>query len=400
MPTSEVIDYANDTTRADLCHIAEVYSLPEFVKRASFEDLEPPSRRNAAAYADPINLKFACHNAAATWLSSRYFDMQKEKYTEQERAEVSRRLEKFAEFFGIQEDIRIDHEKHATTDDLPETEYAYVWVGDNGERQCFYPLTSAMEVKKAADWLLRVRDHMILADRSAVASRVLEKAADFGVSFTEEMSTYLERQIGHGIPDMRKIAGLLTDRRNRARDPITRTAIDNLTRAVESTPSMFLQPADAMKLACTIEEVDAAMNIRYDEKTDRPEDVIFETTFSKISKDMYSLCELQTGSVYEKDQFAKLSRDEITNLLGKDHVDEVWSGLNMNTEKFAEIASTLPRPDAEVLEQLLAEQGEVARRQKFASFSSLPTNELERMAVNFASQLAKKLGEPKVTTLS
>ena len=89
---------------------------------------------------------------------------------------------------------------------------------------------------------------------------------------------------------------------------------------------------------------------------------------------------MQTGSIYEKDQLAKLAREDVEGLFGTDFVNEVSTGLEIDAEKIAAIASTLPKPDAELLENLLAEAGQHPQLNKDAAFEPITDEVLEELS--------------------
>jgi hypothetical protein len=95
---------------------------------------------------------------------------------------------------------------------------------------------------------------------------------------------------------------------------------------------------------------------------------------------MSSLCAMQTGNIYDKGQLSKLAREDVEGLFGTDFANEVCTGLEVDVEKIAEIAATLPRPDAELLEQLLTEAGQHPQMNKGASWEPISNEVLEELA--------------------
>ena len=74
MPSPFVtLDPADDKNRTELVQIAKRFDLPDFVKKADLDTTMDPGKIAVTAYADPVRKKFACHTAAATWLSAAYF---------------------------------------------------------------------------------------------------------------------------------------------------------------------------------------------------------------------------------------------------------------------------------------------------------------------------------------
>ena len=127
------------------------------------------------------------------------------------------------------------------------------------------------------------------------------------------------------------------------------------------------------------------LNGKYTDTIQRPEDVIFKVTYTKAASDRDALCTLQTGNIYEKDQLSKLAKADVEEIFGNDFASEVSRGLEVDPEKMAAIAETLPRPDAELLEQLLAEAGQTPQFGKESNDHSLSDTELEALANVYAS---------------
>ena len=164
-----------------------------------------------------------------------------------------------------------------------------------------------------------------------------------------------------------------------------REAIIKLAETVRNTPRVALQPNELVKLATTVDLIDYAIGLKgkYTDLLPRPEDVIFKVTYTKAASDHGKLCTLQTGSVYDKSQLAKLAREDVVDLFGNDFANEVCTGFEIDPEKIAEVANTLPRPDAELLEHLLAEAGQRPQLAKSASCDPIDTETLEALAAAY-----------------
>ena len=71
MPSANalIIDAASDTNREELARMVKLYEIPGFVKQANLDFTMNPEDLAINSYADPVRQKFACHTAAATWVS-------------------------------------------------------------------------------------------------------------------------------------------------------------------------------------------------------------------------------------------------------------------------------------------------------------------------------------------
>lgn len=389
MPSpSVVMDPASDKNRTELTKLAQRYDFPKFVRAADLDTTMNPEQIAVTAYADPVQKKYACHSAAATWLSAAYFHEKSAEYHPKQRERICERLEKFANYFGIRPAYDAVVKRAETlrgTDQLPDSSYAYVWQGKDGSKERYYPLTSPLEVKVAAEWLFSNRDRIPFADRNVIGSKILEKAARTGAGLGDLLTDFVEKQAGRGIPDPPELYTMLERRAALARKQDHREAILKLASAVKSTPRVALQPNELVKLAATVDLIDHSIGLKgkYTELLPRPEDVIFKVTYTKAASDHGKLCALQTGNIYAKAQLSKLAREDIAGLFGNDFADEVCTGLDVDPEKIAEMAHTLPRPDAELLEHLLSEAGQQPQMGKSAEFAPIDDATLEALAAAY-----------------
>lgn len=383
---SSILDPAADVNKAELTKLARRYEFPEFVKAADLEATMSPGNSIAVtAYADPVRKKFACHSPAATWLSAVYYHEKAAEYHPKDQDRIVSRFEKMADYFAIRpayDEVvkRAKELKGAGT--LPDSSYAYVWESDDGHKERYYPMTSSQEVKAAAEWLYETRDRIPFAYRNTIGNKILEKAARYGAAMGKELTDFVEKQAGRGIPDPPEVYTLLERRAGLAKNPEHREAILKLASTIKETPRQALQTTELVKLATTVDIIDHAIGLhgKYTDILPRPEDVIFKVTYTKAASDMSSLCAMQTGNIYEKNQLSKLAREDVESLFGTDFADQVCTGLDVDAEKIAEIASTLPRPDAELLESLLSEAGQHPQMNKGASWEPLSNETLEKLA--------------------
>jgi len=383
--SNPVFDPADDKNFTELTKLASRYEFPKFVRDADLDYTTNPGEIAVTAYADPVRKKYACHSAAATWLSALYFHEKSAGYTPTQRKEICKRFETFADYFGIRPAYKSIVKRASDSklkDQLPDSSYAYVWQSDAGDKERYYPLTSALEVKVAAEWLFENRDRIPFADRNVIGNRILEKAARYGARLGDDLTDFVEKQAGRGIPDPPELYAMLQNRAKLAKRADHREAILKLAEAVQKTPQAALQPTELIKLAATVDLVDHTIGLtEYTDILPRPEDVIFKVTFTKAASDHGRLCTLQTGSVYDKNQLSKLAREDLIDIFGEDFAKEVSAGFDVDPEALAQVAHTLPRGDAELLENLLAESGEYPQLAKNAACLNGLT--LEDLAKNY-----------------
>jgi hypothetical protein len=383
-PTAQILDPASDVTREELARLSQVYTFPEFVKQADITRTMTPENVAVTTYADPVRNKYACHTAAATWLSGLYFHEKKAEYHPKDRSRIEQRLEHYADYWRIRPAYEkiVKRANDLSTQELPDSAYAYVWADERGGKERFLPLTSTQNIKAAAEWLQEYQDSLPFRDRNVIAKKILEKASATGASFGAELNQFVEKQAGYGIPDPHEIAQMLAQRAKLCKSAEHRDQIQQLAETVRGQSRISLQPDQLVKLAETVDMIDRAINLngKYTDTIKRPEDVIFKVTYTKAASDRDALCTLQTGNIYEKDQLAKLAKEDIQALFGNDFAAEVSRGFEVDPEKMAAVAETLPRPDAELLEQMLAEAGQQPQFGKSAVDDAVSQKELEEMA--------------------
>jgi hypothetical protein len=386
--TTNVLDFTSDVNNEELARLVRVYDFPGFVKSANMEDLKRPPAGAVSQFGDPRHRLYSCHSAPATWIEALYFLEKKAEFHPKDQARIQQRIEGFVNYFKIKPHydrlVKQAFDLHREVE-LPDSSYAYVWVADDGRKERHLPLRSGMEVKAAAEWLHDYRDRLPYHDRNTVAIKIMEKAAHFGALIGEELNDFIEKQAGCGVCDPEEVFEQLMHRARLTKVAAHKQGIIKLAQIVRDKPRIALQPEGLVKLAVTMDTIDRALNVHeYGDILQRPEDVIFKVTFSKAASDRAELCALTTGNVYSKDQFEKLSRDDVEALMGEDFAREVSSGLSVSGEKMAEIAHTLPRPDAELLDKLMAEVGAPPQMTKAASCGHGLTNEqLEALAAAY-----------------
>ena len=389
MPSPLVnLDPADDKNRTELVKVASQFSLPDFVKAADIDSTMEPGNIAVTAYADPVRKKFACHTAASTWLSAAYFHKNAAEYHPKDRQKICDRLEKFAKYFNIKShyDALVKKAQEIYENgQLPDSMYAYVWESNDGAKERYYPLDTPANIKVAAEWLESEKDAIPFADRNLIANKILEKAAAKGAGLGDKLTESVEKQAGRGIPNPPELYTMLERRSKLAKTQDHRDALMKLAETVQSTPRVALQPNELIKLATTIDIADHAIGLKgkYTDLLPRPEDVIFKVTLTKAASEHTRLCALQTGSIYDKDQLAKLAREDVEGLFGSDFANEVCTGLDVDTEKLADIAHTLPKPDAELLEALLGEAGQHPQLQKSASFNGVDEETMAALAEEY-----------------
>lgn len=358
-----ILDLVGDANGAELNRLSLLYEFPAFAKQASSEDLYP-SQVAPTAYADPVNKLYPCHNPASTWFSALYFAEKKAEYHPKIAMQVQARLDGLVSYWGLKAAVDAIHaryaELHKTGDDhLPDSDFGYVWAGDDGVKTRYCRMKSAAEVKTAAEWLHQYRDSLPFADRNVIAGKILEKAAQYGAGLGVDLELFVEKQAGHGVCEPAEVVAMIRQRTHFTKVAEERDQLLSLADTISRKPRFALQPDQLVKLAGVMDDVDRRLKLvgRYTDTIKRPEDVIFSITYKEATAGIGSAVALSTGKVYDRSTFKKIALDDLSALMGADFAKEVQAGLDVDVEKLAELAETMPRDDALLFEKLLTDTG-------------------------------------------
>lgn len=356
------MDHISDKNGVELVRLSRLYDFPEFVKTAKMDGRDfDTTGIPTSACADLAHNQFSCHTKASTWLSALYFTEKQAEFHPDDQKRINNRLDHYANYWGIKTAVDQIRTRHAelykqSEAAIPDSVFAYVWTGDNGRKERRLPLQNTMEVKAAADWLEKYRDGLPFSQRHVIAKKILEKAAKFGAGLGEQLE-FLEKQAGRGVCDPREVVQMINNRATLVSNPGLRTQFTKMAETVAKLPSKALQPAMLVKLAETVDQLDRNMGWvgKYAPGLDRPEDVIFKVTFTKVASELTHRVETSTGNIYHAEDFSKLALDDVRALFGDDFAERVQTGIELDPEKLAEEVRTLPRPDAAMFDGLMAD---------------------------------------------
>jgi hypothetical protein len=115
--------------------------------------------------------------------------------------------------------------------------------------------------------------------------------------------------------------------------------------------------------------------------------VIFKSTFCKIASEITQHVATTSGKYYEKEAFRRLPLADVTALFGDEFADRVKTPLGeVDAEKMAEEVATLPRPDAQLLDGLLSDNGITPVMHKAASAKQGFTKaQMEQVAAGYGA---------------
>lgn len=372
-----------DSLFTEFHKISQKYTVPEFVKSAKQKDLRPdfePEKLHRVC-ADPVNLTYPCHTKAATWLSAAFLAEDYDTLPPHCRAYLGSRIEKFAEFHGISNEVGeiVENRKRqikqaSVTRPLPSDYYAFEYE-ENGMTKHAGAMLDEAGMQKAASWLLEHRDEMPLHQCSGIAQRIYKRAGSLDADVPRRSS--LEQIIGFGFNDNSFIASALRKRAQlgRAVSPELSDTLIKMAEHFEKNPPA-IGSKTMFKAACFVDEYDHRTGLvakRARREISRPEEIFYRHTIHDMEKYAASTVKLQNGSVYTLDALSKLTREGVEARFGTEMADELFTGKEFNAEAAAAVLPTLPRPMADELGQELRSVGVTPDRQeKAASAITIP----------------------------
>lgn len=307
--------------------------------------------------ADTARRSFPIHTKAATWVSAAFLYEDGNIPDKQ----VAAKLDQAAKWFDISDEVDKLKTTTKSASVLTDSDYAIVIKNADGTYDRRYPLRNATEVKVAAEYLQKVRDVIPLSYKTGMASKILEKASQFGAGLGYDLDDFLEKTAARGTCSAKTASDLLMTRAllvKRANPSLA----DELRKAASEcskNASNVRESTSLEKLACVIDQVDRDYGIAkdYGGSIQRPEDVLFAVTAKSASHFLDNHCSMTTGKIYNIGDLGRLDLDGVKDVLGEDFAREISDGLAVSPVKLAEVASTLPRPDAMLLDRLLSDSG-------------------------------------------
>lgn len=385
------LDHTQDLTGKDQHRLTQLYSPPAFVKQANHEQLYgDPTKLPPHLYAGATKRVYPCHTKAATWMSALFFGDKRKNIPQPESEAIQRNLVKMATHFGIVNEINTLWAKMAADaldglSQLPDDVFALVWdTGDRKERH--YPLRNAAEVKMASHWFGNYHQDFTFSDKHTIANKIMVKAAEFGAGI--ENAELIDRCAGFGYcaasdaaAAWEKRAGLV-----RTRFPDYSDAAVKLAKSIKEATFEARDQGRRVKMAGLMDTFDRQTELYklYDAGgLERPEEVLFKITEKVASEFLRDHVQTTTGAVYEKMALQKLPINIVRQWMGDDIADAV-GGYEVDMDKLASVLPTLPRPDAEMFEQMARSIGvQVFAREKGAMHQGLTPDEMTALAAEY-----------------
>lgn len=324
---------------------------PDFVKTAQAAALVGDASTSAALFADSEARRYPYHTKEATWLSA----WRLSKAAQAEPESLHARLHAAAALHGIGAAVKSLLSKTAVAQTAGGTVYGLTLLDDDGKEQALFPLRNAVEVKLAAQYLLKHRGIIPLSDRQVFASRILKQAELLEAALGDDIEDQMLKQAGMGLGPLKGIQRALSQRAHRLpeRSP-ERASLLKLAAALTTRPTQ----ETLRKLAAAVSAIDAETGLSKQPEIQPIEDVCFALTKVAARTLTRDYVQLATGDIFEKTALQHVDAGHLRDWLGAEFTDQVTDIAGVDLAKFASAAQALPKPTARMLAEALQAAGQ------------------------------------------
>lgn len=338
-------------------------------------------------FAYPPKRLFPCHTPESTILSYSYYQLGKSHWSPEEQQIILNKFNKFATHYNIS-DVLAEIERRFSIICSPVEKRAFYlveYVDNSGVCHRFYPVSNESDWYKAASYLHNNRNRMPYAVRKQYATNLLNLTSTLDIDSEQgaKWVDFLEPVAGFGTTTSEEYAKLAYER---VKASLGIGKLNSDQEVLLKLASEVLKDPSLVRSASFLH--DTAELIDYFDKTYKinpgtnglpfPEDVLFGLTYRKLAKIASEYFSLTSGSVYKVSDLSKIPLHVIAERFGDDMAKEITlDGREIDPVKAAEVLSTLPLPDAQVLDELASIYG-VKPVRKYASAGFKLENSLWR----------------------
>jgi hypothetical protein len=268
----------NDPTHAKLIKIWHEMEVPGFVKEAASVAEQDFNVVDVQHFADPANRLYPVNTKSNAWLSREHFRRDKGTLEKQAAEIIEKRILKAAEFWGLDEPIRIREEPNKHTIHCIEIE-------DDVDKQII-KMDVTGHFKEAAERFCANRANFTYSMRRSFARGMLSAPADVKEPLDVDTEQMLCKMANYGscTPETARDAVFLRMCLVRRKDPET---FGQLVKVAQSLQNMEgLMNIDVLhKVARLLDYVDRShgLHVRYGRDINPPEDDLFHFTEKKAS---------------------------------------------------------------------------------------------------------------------
>lgn len=340
------MDYDSDSNKRRLKVLSQAVTSVDLQKTAAAYDGDSDSATTglpASAFADPIERRYPVHTKEAAVLSAAYFFGEFPDETGDKH--VAKRLKEAADFWSIRDEF----DQMASDLSVAKTTPKFaldMTVG--GAVLRYFPWHDGPSLEKTAEHFCSNRHNLPYAARQKTAENLMAASEELGVKLAAETADYLDRCCAYGAIDFDKTAEMLLTRAHMLRkQPKHQLAVKKLAQAMAAIKE--IDDADCPKLALdafAAFDEETGLVRRYGRTLTLPEEQLFSTTVSKHAAEKLGKVTLANG---REVSIEDIDWDKVAKF-----DPELAAAVEGDAEKAAEILPTWPRPDADLLVEMLA----------------------------------------------
>lgn len=294
------LDHLTDPLRVEFVKLANHYEVPEYVRDATDEQLQPPEGPVGRVYALPSRKALPLHTKVATWLSAAYLDQGIGDYSSYEKSLAARNIKAAANVHGIELPKKKAQEVEASPSD---EDYLISVTTDAGTRRRL-PVRNEMEAKVALAYLKEHRLELPWEVRQQASSNFLVKAAQYKLAISEDDDYQLNSDAANFVAEPDQLAELLKTRSLVATHLGLTSQADKLlklSKAVLAPNGIVVEGNLAGEILSAVEMFDHSIG-----RKTAAVDYIPVVTNEQFAKWADNVCVFKSGHVYDRTSFRKL----------------------------------------------------------------------------------------------
>jgi len=339
-------------------------AIPEFVKTASVEELDPEQLSSLPdhAFADPKTRQYPVHTKAAAFVSA-YRYLHDSVFEGKGDDKITQELMKFASVWGIEPEVKAVTEKLAAeiepyVNDIPDDKFILVYTDDAGVTHRQFLALDAETTKKAAVQFFHQRHLYPLDQRRELSAKFNEKLATFNPVMSGRddamfAKAYLDAmKASPGCPGYDASAAI-DIRRHLIGNHETCKELEKTAKAVRSRD--HLTPEETSKLASLLDAMDMeqGLYVMYGKRGLKlPEDDLY-AHFGTVAEQAHTRVKLASGSEFDRSDFEKVGSAPFDVL--PETLDVVYVDGTFDVDAAVKVASELPASDARLFGRAMAE---------------------------------------------
>lgn len=337
-----MLDQVQDLNQAGMFQLHTILEFPKFVKEAAQTTPADIRELDSDRFAHPHDRMLPMHTKADTWLSAAYLHKFGSDLPATVQEEAAARLQKAAEYWGIELPGPDDVVAPAP---VPEMQYTITYHLENADPTC--TAYSGEDLHKVASDMLSSGKYPLLV-RQSVASQVLRAPEEMVSALPDQMISDLQKVAGMGIGTEQAALTAIGQRRHATQHyykPIGDGLRDLEGMIKSASTDGLLSHEMTQKTATMLDAIDrfAGLHERYNDTFQPPERQLFNVTLADFDAFTKLAVRLPNGDWVRKTDLEN-AMDFIHHSLGHKCA---------SVDDASEYVSTLPERTARILSQHL-----------------------------------------------